>query len=419
MLTHLALNTIDAFNIMYLWAMLSKKDNNIIKLLLSVVILSISCTVIEQLNLGFILIYIVGIIGIKIIYKDSLKDVIVRYLLVAIIMVLLTLFFAIFIGIFTDDYLTQGFISEFMVFISMIIFSKTKILKEYVVLKYSEFEKTNGNILIYFVFTFSIYIMVFKFIWNYNNSLIRNNLPITIGIIIILTVSQFFTYLYIFEVIKEKEKLKTSNEYNSVINEIVQEIKQRQHDFVNYKNTIKGIVNVADEGDIKKSINKYINDEDIYDDRMNSLIYIKNVVIRSVIYRNMCKFKKYNINFQYEIENNVLDDILSYNEISNVLNNLLNNAFEEVMKEDCIKKNIEIKILIKDKASHLILKNQVVDVNNINLNNMFTRGYSTKDIEIRGYGLYNVQAIINSHKGNIKINLENGEIIFDIFFNKF
>ncbi len=419
MLVQFALNTIDAFNIMYLWAMLSKKDNNIIKLLFSVVILSISCTVIEQLNLDFIFIYIVTIIELKLIYKNSLKDIIVRYLLAILIIVLLQLVLATFIGMFTDDYLTQGFISELMVFIIIIISLKIKILKEYIVLKYSEFEKANSNILIYFIFTFSIYIMVFKFIWNYNNSLIRNNLPITVGIIIILVSSQFFTYLYIFEVIKEKEKLKTSNEYNSVINEIMQEIKQRQHDFVNYKNTIKGIVNVADEGDIKKSINKYINDEDVYDDRINSLIYIENVVIRSVIYRNMCKFKKYNINFQYEIENNVLDNILSYNEISNVVNNLLNNAFEEVIKEDCIKKNIEIKILIKDKVSHLILKNQVVDVNNINLNNMFTRGYSTKDMGTRGYGLYNIQEIINSHKGNIKINLENSEIIFDIFFNKF
>lgn len=419
MLVQFALNTIDAFNIMYLWAMLSKKDNNIIKLLFSVVILSISCTVIEQLNLDFIFIYIVTIIELKLIYKNSLKDIIVRYLLAILIIVLLQLVLATFIGMFTDDYLTQGFISELMVFIIIIISLKIKILKEYIVLKYSEFEKANSNILIYFIFTFSIYIMVFKFIWNYNNSLIRNNLPITVGIIIILVSSQFFTYLYIFEVIKEKEKLKTSNEYNSVINEIMQEIKQRQHDFVNYKNTIKGIVNVADEGDIKKSINKYINDEDVYDDRINSLIYIENVVIRSVIYRNMCKFKKYNINFQYEIENNVLDNILSYNEISNVVNNLLNNAFEEVIKEDCIKKNIEIKILIKDKVSHLILKNQVVDVNNINLNNMFTRGYSTKDMGTRGYGLYNIQEIINLHKGNIKINLENSEIIFDIFFNKF
>lgn len=131
----------------------------------------------------------------------------------------------------------------------------------------------------------------------------------------------------------------------------------------------------------------------------------------------MCKFKKYNINFDYKIENNVLDNILSYHEISNVLNNLLNNAFEEVIKDECIKKNIQVKIFNENKTSHLIIKNQVVNPNNINLNEMFTRGYSTKNTGTRGYGLYNVQTIVNSHKGNIKINVVYGEIIFDIYFN--
>ena len=155
----------------------------------------------------------------------------------------------------------------------------------------------------------------------------------------------------------------------------------------------------------------------MYDNKINELIYIDNVVIRSIIYRNICKAKKHNINFQYKIENNVLDNILSYNEISNVLNNLLNNAFDEVIKDECIKKNIEIKILNEDKTSHLIVKNQIANSNNINLNEMFTRGYSTKNTGTRGYGLYNVQQIINSHKGYMEMNVESEEIIFNIYFN--
>lgn len=417
MLVQFTLNTIDTFNIMYLWAMLSKKDNNIIKLLFSVVILSISCTIIEQFDLSFILVYIVGITELKLIYKNNLKDITVRYLLVLLIIMLLQLVLTLFVSRFTNDYFTQEFIIDLILMINIVIFSRTKDLKEYVILKYAEFENMNSNILIYFIFNFSIYVMFFKFIWNYYYNIIIYNLPIIIGIIITLVSSQFFVYVHIFKVIREKEKLKIYSEYNSAISEIVQEIKQRQHDFINYKNTIKGIVNVANKGDIKKAINKYMNGEDIYDDKINSLIYIENVVVRSVIYRNMCKFKKHNINFEYEIENNVLDDILGYNEISNVLNNLLNNAFEEVVKDECIEKNIGIKIFKTNEISHLIIKNQVVNSNNIDLNKMFTRGYSTKEKSTRGYGLHNVQFIVNSHKGHIKINIEDGEITFDIYFN--
>lgn len=80
----------------------------------------------------------------------------------------------------------------------------------------------------------------------------------------------------------------------------------------------------------------------------------------------MCKAKKYNVNLQYKIENNVLDDILSYQELSNILNNLLNNAFDEVIKEECINKNIKLEIVNRNKESHLIIKNQIANVNDLN-----------------------------------------------------
>ena len=69
---------------------------------------------------------------------------------------------------------------------------------------------------------------------------------------------------------------------------------------------------------------------------------------------NICKANEYNINFQYQIENDILDNILTYHEISNILNNLLNNAFDEVLKDECLKKNIEIKIFNEKKYSHLM-----------------------------------------------------------------
>ena len=417
MLIQFMINTIDTFNIMYLWIMLSKKDNNIIKMLFSVFILSVFCTASEQFGLNFIFIYIVDIIVIMILYKSDLKDVIVGYFSILYIYMILELVLMLVINKITDDYMTQGFIIESIIMISAVIFSKLKSLNNYVSLKYTTFIKANSNILIYFILTMSTYIVVFKFIWNNYYYIIQNNLFGTVAISCALIICQALTYLSIVRAIKEEEKLKISNEYNPVINEIVQEIKQRQHDFINYKNTIKGIVNVVDEGEAKKSISKYINNEDIYDDKINSLIYIENVVIRSIIYRNMCKFKNYNINFEYEIENNVLDNIFTYNEISNVLNNLLNNAFEEVIKPSCSKKNIRVEIFNRNKTYHLIIKNQVVNPNNVNVNEMFTRGYSTKDIGTRGYGLYNVQVIVNSHKGHIKINIQDDEIIFNIFFD--
>lgn len=412
MLSNFITNGIDTINIVYLWIALTKKNSSIFKFIFSVLILSISVTLIEQLELNFIITYIIDIIIIKFVYESSLKEVILAFLLVLLIDILFQLIFSIIIENVINNYTIRGIIVESIILISIVIFSKVNSLNERI-----RFEEVDNNILIYLISTCSVYAVIFKILWNYDNNLILNNLVIASILVGILVISQIIVYLYIVKIIKEKEKLKISNEYNVVIDEIVQEIKQRQHDFVNYKNTIRGIIEVVEDEDVKSAIGSYIKDEDIYDNKTNELIYIDNVIIRSIIYRNICKAKKYNINFEYKTENNVLDNILGYHELSNLLNNLLNNAFEEVLKDKFDKKNIEVKIFKLEKTSHLVVKNQIVNPNDININEMFTRGYSTKSADTRGYGLYNVQQIVNLHKGYIKIKIENEVIIFDIYFN--
>lgn len=411
MLERFITNSLDMINIIYLWTVLMKKDHEISKFLSSVVITSILITIIERLDLNAAITYAMIIIVIRIIYKIRIKEIILGFFLVLLIEMSLQLILFLIIDKIVYGETIMTIITELIILISIIIFSKSNVSRNIT------FKNIDNNILIYFISTCSVYAIIFKIIWNYDEKIILNNLLITAVILSILVVSQILTYVYIVKVTKEKEILKVSNEYNSVIGEIVQEIKRRQHDFVNYKNTIRGIVEVVDEKDVKSAINSYMKDEDIYDNEINELIYINNIVIISILYRCIGKAKKYNINFKYNIQNNVLDDKLSYHEISNILNNLLNNAFEEVMKEHCINKNIEIEIFAEKNTSHLIVKNQIANANDFNLNEMFKRGYSTKNIDNRGYGLYNVQQIVNSHKGYIKLKVEYGEIIFDIYFN--
>jgi two-component system sensor histidine kinase AgrC len=413
MLIDFIIDSIDTFIIMYLWVILTKRNNNILKLLSSIIILSVSVTVIEKLELNFIITYIVDIMVIKIIYKSSLKETVLGFILALLTDISLELIFYFVISKLIFDDIYVAIITELLVLIVIVIISKTNLLKKNFI-----FEIKDNNALIYFVLVGCVYASVFKIIWSYDKALILNNLLITSSIFCILVVSQILSYLYLLKVIKDKESLKVSNEYNDVINEIVQEIKQRQHDFVNYKNTIRGIVAVVDDKDVKSAINNYMKDEESLDNKINELIYIENVIIRSIIYRNICKAGKYNVNFEYKIENNVLDNILSYHEMSNLLNNMLNNAFDEVLKEECHKKNIEVKIYKFGKTSHLIVKNQIVNPNNINLNEMFTRGYTTKNTTgTRGYGLYNVQKIVDLHKAYVELYVESEKIVFDIYFN--
>ncbi|GAA0076950.1 GHKL domain-containing protein [Clostridium sp. CTA-5] len=412
MLSSFLINGLDTINILYLYTSLIKKNNNIFKLLLSVLLISPMITITEQLGINFVVIYIINITIIKLIYRENIKEIILKFFLVVLIDMILQLMFSLAIDRFIYDYTLKAVIVEFIILSGILIFSKLNLLN-------INFKPIDSGVLIYLISIFSIYSIVFKFIWDYDNKIILNNLLLIFLIMSVLVISQILIYIYLIKLVKEKEKLKISTEYNVVINEIVEEIKRRQHDFANYKNTIKGIVEVLDEKEIKPAIIKYIKGEDVSDNNINNLIYIDNFIIKSIIYRNICRAKQYNINFKYEIQNNILDNILNYHEISNLLSNLLNNAFDELIKNECNKKNIEIKICAVMNESHLIIKNQVANPNNIDISKIFKKGYSTKDHDKRGYGLYNVQEIVNSNKGHIKINLESDEIIFDICFKNF
>lgn len=411
MLSSAIINGMNTFSIIYLWATLTKKNNNMFKLISSVLIASILVTVIEVSQLNFIIEYIAVILSIKIIYRLDLKQVILGFFLALVIVMSLELLLSLIVNKLGYENIYTAIIVESIILV-IIVYSKIKVSNRSITV-----EIVDNIVLIYFILTCSVYAIIFKIVWDYDNIMVLNNLFLVSLVSFILAISQVLIYLYFVKVTREKEALKVSNEYNVIISEIVQEIKQRQHDFVNYKNSIRGMVEVLSEKDLKEAIRTYMKDEDMYDNKINELIYIDNVVVRSIVYRNMCRAKKHNITFKYEVENNVLDSILSYNEFSNLLNNLLNNAFDEVMKEQCINKNIEIMIFNQNKESHLIVKNQIVNPNDININEIFMRGYSTKNTDTRGYGLYNVQQIVNSHKGYIKINIEFNQIIFDIYFN--
>jgi len=411
MLINLFINSLDTINIIYLWVILNKKNNSLFRLLFSIIICSSLVTTAEYFELNFIVSYIAVIITIKTVYKKDLKHMTLEFFLILFIEMSIQMVISAITNMFIYNDTIKAITIELVTLLIIIIFSKINSLKSI------SFERVDNDIAMYLISTLGMDVIVFKIILVYDNTLILNNLLITAIITTISVISQILIYIFIIKAIKENQKLKISKEYNEVIAEIVQEIKQRQHDFINYKNTIRGILEVVDKDKIGDAIRNYIKDEDVYDARINELIYIDNVVIKSIIYRSMCKAKKHNVDFQYRIDNNVLDNILSYNEISNVLNNLLNNAFEEIMKADCIKKNIEIKILKEDEIPHLIVKNQISDSHNVNINEMLTRGYSTKNPEERGYGLYNVEQTIISHKGCMEIKVESKEIIFNIYFN--
>lgn len=159
MLSSAIINGMNTFNIIYLWATLTKKNNDILKLALSVLIASILVTGIEVLQLNFMLEYIAVIISIKIIYKADFKQVILGFFLVLIAVMSLELIFAALIDKFIYDNIVTEICVEGIILVGEIIFSKINLLNENFI-----FENKDNIVFIYSILICSIYAMLLKLV---------------------------------------------------------------------------------------------------------------------------------------------------------------------------------------------------------------------------------------------------------------
>lgn len=159
MLNTFIINSIDTFNIIYLWTILMKKSNGVFKLLFSVFTISILITLAELLGLNFMFIYLIDVIIIKSIYKVDLKNTILAFILTLLVDMSLQLIFSLAVYKFVINYTLRAIIIEFIILILITIVSKIKFLN-----KNYNFGNINNNIIIYFIFICGIYAIVTKFI---------------------------------------------------------------------------------------------------------------------------------------------------------------------------------------------------------------------------------------------------------------
>ena len=191
MLINFALNLMDTFNIVYLWISLTRREsNNFLKLISSVIIISSLIAITNELGAQFFIVYIIDIVVIKIIYKKDFKNVLFGLLLTLLIIMLMQLILFLIINKFVYDYTIQGIVIELIIFACVVAFSKFNLYNKKFII-----ERITNSVSIYFIVISSIYVIILKFIWNYDNKIIIDNLFIAV-VILIHYLSLKLSYIY-------------------------------------------------------------------------------------------------------------------------------------------------------------------------------------------------------------------------------
>ncbi|WP_242946872.1 sensor histidine kinase [Clostridium haemolyticum] len=196
---------------------------------------------------------------------------------------------------------------------------------------------------------------------------------------------------------------------------MIEEIQRRQHDFKNNINTINGIIETSHDCELRNKLRGYMDSLDVLSINLGEIMYIKNSILKAIIYTKICEAKKRDIEFKYNIQHNTLEDILVDYEISDILNNIINNAFEALDNKEN-NKVINLNILMENGKNIIAIKNNGYILDPKNLKNIFKIGFSTKAGHRRGYGLYNVKNIVNRNHGNMQLFIEDDFVCFYISF---
>ncbi|PKM94152.1 MAG: hypothetical protein CVU84_11870 [Firmicutes bacterium HGW-Firmicutes-1] len=251
--------------------------------------------------------------------------------------------------------------------------------------------------------TFIILLFVLVY-WNISiNGFLENLISIsTLSLVII-----YINFIILKNSLKNEQalnKLKVNEQYMPVIDELISDIKARQHDFKNHLQALNMMIFAAkDKEDLLIRYEKYTG-EIASKDELNEFLKYNNRVVSGFLYGKKSQAEAMNIKFSVQILEPVFESKLYDYEWIELFGIFIDNAIETNVENNEI-----IVIIDKEKDMNvLIVKNKHPYLEKEILKNMFNRGVSSKSKSNRGYGLNNVKQIVTKYHGSIEAYNESG-----------
>ncbi len=229
---------------------------------------------------------------------------------------------------------------------------------------------------------------------------------------ITLTYAFFFVILFItfwmfykqqkisFELQNKEMELSLHDTYGSVYNELLQQVRRKQHDYKNQLIALESMYSITDSREelISKQL-KYIDilKQDFKEN--NILTKCNNPIISGYIYSLYEKYKLQDVYLDVDVI--VDDDIVDVKtkEIIEIIGVLVSNAYEYVCEYD-VKENIKLYVRKNNDIYTIKTENVVYSMSYSEIDKLFEYGYSTKG-KNRGIGLNSVKAIVDKCNGEI------------------
>lgn len=431
LLINLFSNILDTILILYyLVIALSKKDIDLKKTAVLVTLLVIFNTIINtgfgSVNfIGFLIILTVSTIVYSYILNEPIANLIIHSLSAAILMGVIEMVSITFICL-VFNVIPSTLLEVNIYRILAIVLAKTILFLtiKYLLrkIKIPRFINFRFNISVVLIFLFNLFMLfmaynVYKYLKNQTIVEYLNFIGLALGAIIynwlIYKITKESIYRSQQEIIwkmKEEEFYK-KNFYINNMKDILQTIRAQRHELNNYLSILYGLICLEDFDKVKEYISK-INDRL---SGMNSIIETNNPIITAII--SIQKNKAFNEGIEMDLDIDELPEELPFDslDLSIIIGNLLNNAMEACLSlgKDQVRK-IQFYMWIEKEKLTIHIKNTKSNLRKLDVKEILGRFTTKEDKENHGFGLSNVDFIVNQYNGILNLEDLGDEFVVDV-----
>ena len=208
---------------------------------------------------------------------------------------------------------------------------------------------------------------------------------------------------------QKESELKLYKHYIRPLEELVKEIRAKQHEFDNHVNAILNMhLTVSDYDELVARQSAYIT-EVLRDDDSRKylpLLRISDKVLAGFLYSKIVRAPSY-VKTELDVKSLEIISGISEHHLIEIVGTLADNAYEA-----CTEEMNQVVMELDSENDRLVfqVKNQVQGMKLKNIHRFFEKGYSTKkDAERHGLGLYNAKMLIRRYHGDIVVGMEKVE----------
>lgn len=227
----------------------------------------------------------------------------------------------------------------------------------------------------------------------------------SVAILVLVTAERKKSY-DIFD--KQEKELLMYKLYTKPLEELVREIRMKQHEFDNHMNAILNMhMTIKDYDELVAEQSKYV--KELYDDRGRqflSLLKISDKVLAGFIYSKAIAAKEF-IRLDLHVQGKTMLTKASEHDLIEVVGTLIDNAMEA-----CDETNNQIKMFLGSENDRTVFEiwNQHPVLTIEEIGRFFEKGYTTKgDSQRRGIGLYNARHLTQLCGGSLTVGMETME----------